>query len=139
MHQSGVVDLAAEVFGAGRAALVDEGQDVEVGAAQLVDDAPGMHRDFADIGVVQLRRDATDARGLGQGGGPGEDLAGDGLGVEGGVLGDVVVDRLQIGAGARGPAQRRGYQASISRASSSLETVRPASTSFRPCWTFPST
>jgi hypothetical protein len=57
--------------------------------------------DLADIGVAQLRHDAADARGLGQGGGPGEDLAGDGFGVEGRVLGDVVVDRLQIGARAR--------------------------------------
>lgn len=94
------VGSAAQLFGRWSAAAVDERDDEDAVAAQLMDHAPGVHGHFADIGVIEFRHPPADARGLGQGRGSREDLAHDGLGVRGRVLGDVVVDRLEIGAGA---------------------------------------
>ena len=100
-------------------------------AAQLVDDAPGVDRRFADLGIIEFGHAPVDARGVGKRCGALEDVAHDGLGIVGRVFGDVVVDRLEVSAGALGPADH-GYQASISSASSSLRIVRPASMSRSP-------
>lgn len=62
---------------------MDERDDEHVGAAQLIDHAPGVCGDFADLGVIELGHAPADARGVGKGCGAGEDVAHDGLGVEG--------------------------------------------------------
>lgn len=116
---------------------MDERDDEHGVATQLIDDASGVRGDFTNLRVIELGHAPSDTRGLGESGGAGEDVAHDCLGVGRRVLGDVVVDRLHIRPRPLRPA-RRTYQASISRASSSVETVRPASMSLRPCWTFPS-
>ena len=62
---------------------MDERDDEHGVATQLIDDAPGVRGDFVDVGVIELGYAPADARGLGQGGGVGEDVAHDGLGVGG--------------------------------------------------------
>lgn len=54
---------------------MDERDDEHGVAAQLIDDAPGVRGDLADLGVIELGDAPADARGLGQGGGAGESVA----------------------------------------------------------------
>lgn len=65
-RQRGAVRLhgtgsAAQFVGGGGAAPMDQGDDEYLVTAQLVDDAPGVHGDFADVGVVEFRDTPADA------------------------------------------------------------------------------
>ena len=74
---------AAQILGRRGAAAMDERDDEQVVVAQLIDDAPGVRGDFAEVGVIEFGHAPADAQGLGQGGGAGEDVAHNGLGVGG--------------------------------------------------------
>jgi hypothetical protein len=79
----GVEGLSAQFFGCRRASAVHERDDEHLLGAQLIDDAPGVHGEFADILIVELRYAPTDA---GRGGklcGALMDLPCHGFGVEG--------------------------------------------------------
>lgn len=74
---------AAQLLGGGGAAAVDQGDDEYLVTAQLVDDPPGVGRDFADLGIVELGHAPADARGVGKRCGVLEDVAHDGSGIGG--------------------------------------------------------
>ena len=56
-----IAGSAAQLIGAWGASAVDEGDDEDVLAPQLVDHASAVHGHLAHVGVVQFRDGATDA------------------------------------------------------------------------------
>ncbi len=62
---------------------MDERDDEDAAAAQLIDDSPRMRGDFADLRIIEFWYASADARGLSQSGGACQDVAHNGLGVDG--------------------------------------------------------
>lgn len=94
--KAGGASARRELFGAGLAALVDEGDYEHVPLAQVVDDALG-GGDLAQLRIVELGNLAPDVGRVGESIGFALDLLRDALGVLSRVLGDVVVDGFEIG------------------------------------------
>jgi hypothetical protein len=78
-----ITRVSRREFGTARqSSLMDDGDDEHAALAQVVDEAPGVGGDLADVRVVELGHDATDERRLLERIGLAPHLADDVLGVD---------------------------------------------------------
>ena len=117
------------------AAAVQDGSDQDALGFDAIDDAVGLDQQFLDVRLVRFFRDAAAELGkVGERLGGADELRDGAFGVELGILGDVVVERLKFLERARGPVDLHETRKRF--LTSSCETTRPSSPSRSPSAVF---